>query len=52
MPTLHERKQLHESEYNSHESEMVPTTHSILTQRQVGCWWPTSFVEIFILQNI
>jgi len=26
-----------ESENNSHESEMVPTTNSILTQRQVGC---------------
>ena len=28
----HERKQLHESEYNSHESETVPTTNSILTK--------------------
>jgi len=27
-----------ESKNNSHESEMVPTTNSILTQRQVGCW--------------
>jgi len=27
-----------ESEHNSHESEMVPTTNSIVTQRQVGCW--------------
>ena len=33
-----ERKQLHENEYNSHESEMVPTTNSILTQRHVRCW--------------
>jgi len=32
----HERKQLYESEYNSHESEIVPTTNSILTQKQVG----------------
>jgi len=23
--------------YNSRESKMVPTTNSILTQRQVGC---------------
>jgi len=37
MPTPHERKQLHKSKYNSRESEMVPTTNSILTQRQVGC---------------
>jgi len=27
-----------ESEHNSHENKMVPTTNSILTQRQVGCW--------------
>jgi len=33
-----ERKYLHESENNWHEIEMVPTTNSILTQRQVGCW--------------
>jgi len=26
-----------ESKLNSHESEMVPTTNSIMTQRQVGC---------------
>jgi len=26
MPTPHERKRPHESEYNSHESEMVPTS--------------------------
>jgi len=26
-----------ESENSSHESEMVPATNSILTQRQVGC---------------
>jgi len=32
-----ERKQLHENEYNSHESEMVPTMNSILTQRHVRC---------------
>jgi len=40
VPTPHERKQLHESEYNSHESEMFPspTTYSKLIQRQVGCW--------------
>jgi len=25
VPAQHDRKQLHESEYNSHESEMVPT---------------------------
>jgi len=39
-PTPHERKQLHKSEYNSHEREVVPlrSTYSILTQRQVGCW--------------
>jgi len=37
VPAPHEQKQLHESEYNSHESEMVPTTDSILTQKQVGC---------------
>jgi len=36
VPTPHERKQPHEREYNSHENEMVPTTNSILTQRQVG----------------
>jgi len=38
VPTPHERK-LYESEYNSHESEMVPlpTTCCILTQIQVGC---------------
>jgi len=36
VPTPHERKMLHESEYNSHENEMFPTTNSILTQRQVG----------------
>jgi len=29
-------KQLHESDYNSHESEMFPTTNFILIQRQVG----------------
>jgi len=38
MPTPHERKQHHESEYNSHESAMVPSTNSILTQRQVSYW--------------
>jgi len=38
VPAPHGRKQLHESEHNSHESETVPTTNSILTQRQVGCW--------------
>jgi len=38
MPDPHERKQTHKSEYNSRESEMVPTTNSILTQRQVCCW--------------
>jgi len=27
-----------ESEYNSHESEVIPSTNSILTQRPVGCW--------------
>jgi len=32
-----ERKQLHESANNSHESTMVPTKNSIVTQRQVGC---------------
>jgi len=38
VPALYERKQLHESKtINSHESEMVPTSNSILTQRQVGC---------------
>jgi len=40
VPTpAHEQKQLQESVYNSHESEMVPlpTTYPILTQRQVGC---------------
>jgi len=36
MPTSHERQQLHESEYNSHDSAMVPCTNSILTQRQVS----------------
>ena len=51
VPTPYERKQLHESEYNSHESEMVPTTNSILTQRQVGCSRPTSFVTMILLQN-
>jgi len=30
--TPHERKQLHESEYNSHENKMVPTTSPILAQ--------------------
>ena len=34
VSTPHERKKLHESEYNSHESELVPTTNLILTQRQ------------------
>jgi len=29
VPTKHERKQLHESENDSHESEMVSTTNSI-----------------------
>ena len=38
VPAPHERKKLHESEHNSHESEMFPTTNSILTQRQVDCW--------------
>jgi len=38
MAAPHERKQLHESEYNSHESETFPTTNSILTQRQIVCW--------------
>ena len=37
VPDPRERKQLHESEYNSHESEMIATTNSILTQRHVGC---------------
>jgi len=37
VPAPHERKQLQESENNSHESEVVPTTNAILTQRQVGC---------------
>jgi len=39
VPASHERKELHESEYNPHESEMVPlpNTYSILTKRQVGC---------------
>ena len=37
VPIPRGRKQLHESEYNSHELEMFPTTNSILTQRQVGC---------------
>jgi len=36
LPAPHERKQLHESEYNSHDSEMFSTANSILTQRQVG----------------
>jgi len=40
-----------ESENSSHESEMVPTTNSILTQRQVLCWYPTSSVKIFLLQS-
>jgi len=31
VPTPHEPKQLHESEYNSHESEMFPTMNFILT---------------------
>ena len=30
VPTPHQRKQLHESEYNSHESKMVPNTNSVL----------------------
>jgi len=34
----HERKHFHESEYNSHESKMVPSRNSIFTQRLVGCW--------------
>jgi len=38
LPTSHERKQLHESENNSHESGMVPTTNSILTQTQGRRW--------------
>jgi len=38
VPTPHERKQLYESEYNARESEIVLTTNSNLTQRQVGCW--------------
>jgi len=33
VPAPHERKQLHESECNSHESEKVPTTNAILTQK-------------------
>jgi len=37
MPDARERKQLHESANNSHESKMVPTKKSILTERQVGC---------------
>jgi len=37
VPATRERKQLHESESNSHESELVPTTNAILTQRQVVC---------------
>jgi len=32
MSASHERKQLHESEYNSHENETVLTTNSILIQ--------------------
>jgi len=32
------RKQFHESGCNSHESEVVSNTNSILKQRQVGCW--------------
>jgi len=32
-----ERKELHKSENNSHESEMLPTTNSILIEKQ-GCW--------------
>jgi len=35
VPAPHGRKQLHESDNNSQESEMVPTTNAILTQRQV-----------------
>jgi len=30
VPVPYERKQLHESENDSHESEMVPTTNAIL----------------------
>jgi len=39
VPTSHERNQLYESGYSSHESEMValPTINYILIQRQVGC---------------
>jgi len=37
VQAAHERKQFHENENNSHESEMVPTTNAILTQREVGC---------------
>jgi len=37
MATSHERIQFHEGEYNLHESEMVPTKNSILTQRHVDC---------------
>ena len=29
----HERKELHKNEYNLHESEMIPTTNSILIPR-------------------
>jgi len=38
--TPHEGKQLHESEYNSHESEMVPTTISHVAGHRVisGPW--------------
>jgi len=32
------KKQLHEIENVSHESEMVASTKSILTQRRVACW--------------
>jgi len=38
VPVPHERIQLLESENCSRESEMIPTTNSILTQRQVYCW--------------
>jgi len=34
----YEAKQLHECGNNSRESAMVPTTNSVLTQRQLSCW--------------
>jgi len=51
VSTPHARKQLHESEYNSHESDMVPlpTTYSILTQKSRLLIANYSFVKIFLL---